>query len=219
MFKAVIFDLDGVLVDTAKYHFICWKRLANSFGIDFDEAFNQSLKGVSRMDSLNRILEKGGVEKTDAEKDLLAEQKNTWYMECLEQLSHDELFEGSEETLRMLRQNGFKTALGSASKSGHFVLTKLGIDQLFDAIVDGNDVTNSKPNPEVFLTGASRLSVEASECAVLEDAPAGIQAAKAGGMLAIGVGPEVLEGDYHLEDLKNPSALIELLKHGQVPQS
>ncbi|MDA9820561.1 beta-phosphoglucomutase [Salibacteraceae bacterium] len=212
MIQVVIFDLDGVLVDTAKYHFICWQRLASSLGISIDEEFNQELKGVSRMDSLDMILALGGIEKTDEEKLELADTKNKWYLRCLNELSSEDLLEGVEETLLELKSREFKIGLGSASQSGEYVIKKLGIYDLFDAVVDGNGFQKSKPDPEVFLTGAQKLGVAPAECAVLEDAPSGILAAIAGGMLAIGVGSEPLPGeDHHLNDLSNPLSLIALL--------
>jgi len=212
MIQVVIFDLDGVLVDTAKYHFICWQRLASSLGISIDEEFNQELKGVSRMDSLDMILALGGIEKTDEEKLELADTKNKWYLRCLNELSSEDLLEGVEETLLELKSREFKIGLGSASQSGEYVIKKLGIYDLFDAVVDGNGFQKSKPDPEVFLTGAQKLGVAPAECAVLEYAPSGILAAIAGGMLAIGVGSEPLPGeDHHLNDLSNPLSLIALL--------
>ncbi len=212
MIQVVIFDLDGVLVDTAKYHFICWQRLASSLGISIDEEFNQELKGVSRMDSLDMILALGGIEKTDEEKLELADTKNKWYLRCLNELSSEDLLEGVEENLLELKSREFKIGLGSASQSGEYVIKKLGIYDLFDAVVDGNGFQKSKPDPEVFLTGAQKLGVAPAECAVLEDAPSGILAAIAGGMLAIGVGSEPLPGeDHHLNDLSNPLSLIALL--------
>jgi len=164
------------------------------------------------MDSLDMILALGGIEKTDEEKLELADTKNKWYLRCLNELSSEDLLEGVEETLLELKSREFKIGLGSASQSGEYVIKKLGIYDLFDAVVDGNGFQKSKPDPEVFLTGAQKLGVAPAECAVLEDAPSGILAAIAGGMLAIGVGSEPLPGeDHHLNDLSNPLSLIALL--------
>ncbi|MGN8072450.1 beta-phosphoglucomutase [Mucilaginibacter sp. SG564] len=191
--KACIFDLDGVIVDTAIYHYKAWRRLANSLGFDFSEEQNEQLKGVSRMRSLEIVLEAGGITKTDAEKEQLAEQKNAWYVEMINQMTTDEILPGAREFVQSCRDAGIKTALGSASKNSMTILEKLKIVNLFDAIIDGNKVTKAKPDPEVFLKGAEALGIEPQYCVVFEDAIAGVEAAKAGGMKAIGIGdPKVL---------------------------
>ncbi|HMG08257.1 MAG TPA: beta-phosphoglucomutase, partial [Mucilaginibacter sp.] len=184
--KACIFDLDGVIVDTAIYHYKAWKRLANELGFDFTEHDNEQLKGVSRMRSLEIVLQCGGVTKTEAEQKLLAAQKNAWYMEMVNQMTPAEILPGAREFVESCRAAGIKTALGSASKNSMTILNKLNIAQLFDAIIDGNKVSKAKPDPEVFLKGAEELGVEPKYCVVFEDAIAGVEAAKAGGMKAIG---------------------------------
>jgi len=193
--KACIFDLDGVIVDTAIYHYKAWRRLANSLGFDFTEQQNEQLKGVSRVRSLQLILGWGGVTKTEAEQEQLATQKNTWYMDMVNQMTPAEILPGAREFVQSCRDAGIKTALGSASKNSMTILEKLEITHLFDAIIDGNKVSKAKPDPEVFLKGAEALGIEPKYCLVFEDAIAGVKAAKAGGMKAIGIGdPKVLYG-------------------------
>ncbi len=201
--KACIFDLDGVIVDTAVYHYKAWKRLANELGFDFTEEQNEQLKGVSRMRSLQLILGWGGVNKNEAEQTELATRKNNWYVEMISKMKPDEILPGAKEFLEACRTAGIKTALGSASKNSGTILQNVSISQLFDAIVDGNHVTEPKPNPEVFLKGAEALGVSPLECVVFEDAIAGIAAAKAGGMKAVGIGsPQVLtEADLVISGL------------------
>lgn len=188
--KAVIFDLDGVLVDTAIYHFQAWHRLAEDLGYSFSIVDNEQLKGVSRIESLELILKWAGVEKSEAEKADLLVLKNQWYLELIEQLSPDHLLSGSLELLKKLQEKGIKIGLGSASKNAMGILEKTGIIPYFDALIDGNVVQLSKPNPEVFLKGAEVLEIAPAHCLVLEDAQAGIDAARAAGMQVIGVGLE-----------------------------
>src|ERR1044072_3919257 len=153
MIQACIFDLDGVIVDTAVYHYQAWKRLANELGFDFTEAQNERLKGISRMRSLELILEWGGIHKTAAEQQALATRKNDWYVEVINQMTPQEILPGAKEFLEQVRSAGLKPALGSASKNSSAILERTGLLPLFDAIVDGNTVTASKPDPEVFLKG------------------------------------------------------------------
>jgi beta-phosphoglucomutase len=191
--KACIFDLDGVIVDTAVYHYKAWKRLANELGFDFSEADNEQLKGVSRMRSLEIVLQCGGITKTESEQKLLAAQKNAWYVEMINHMTPAEILPGAQEFVEACRTAGIKTALGSASKNSMTILEKLHITHLFDVIIDGNKVTKAKPDPEVFLKGAKELGIEPKYCVVFEDAIAGVEAAKAGGMKAVGIGkPAVL---------------------------
>ncbi|MFB0497643.1 beta-phosphoglucomutase [Mucilaginibacter sp. OAE612] len=193
--KACIFDLDGVIVDTAVYHYKAWKRLANSLGFDFTEHQNEQLKGVSRVRSLQLILGWGGITKTEAEQEQLATQKNTWYMEMVNQMKPEEILPGAKEFLTTCRAVGLKTALGSASKNSMTILEKIGITDMFDAVIDGNKVSKAKPDPEVFLAGAQALGVQPEECVVFEDAIAGVEAAIAGDMKVVGIGsPDVLKG-------------------------
>ncbi len=186
--KACIFDLDGVIVDTAVYHYKAWKRLANHLGFDFTEEENEKLKGVSRVRSLQLILEWGGVEKSEAEQAELADLKNSWYVEMIQEMKPDEILPGAKEFLLAVRQAELKTSLGSASKNSRTILEKVGLIELFDSIIDGNTVSASKPDPEVFLKGAESLGLEPSACVVFEDAIAGVQAAISGGMKVVGIG-------------------------------
>lgn len=195
--KACLFDLDGVIVDTAVYHYRAWKRLANHLGFDFTEEENEKLKGVSRVRSLQLILEWGGVQKSEAEQAELAELKNSWYVEMINDMTPEEILPGAKEFLEAVRAAGLKTALGSASKNSGTILSKVGLLDHFDAIVDGNTVTASKPDPEVFLKGAEALGCLPAECVVFEDAIAGVQAALAGGMKVVGIGDaETLTGAH-----------------------
>ncbi|BDD09760.1 beta-phosphoglucomutase [Fulvitalea axinellae] len=205
--KACLFDLDGVLVDTAKYHYLAWKRLANDLGFDFTEQDNERLKGVSRMRSLDILLEIGGKSLTDAEKLDVATKKNVWYVDFIEKMPKDEILPGAKEFLEELRQAGVKIALGSASKNAMRILERLEITGYFDAIIDGTKVEKAKPDPEVFLKGAESLGLSAEECVVFEDAEAGVEAAIAGGMKVVGVGdPEILsKADMNINSLAEMS--------------
>lgn len=187
-FQACLFDLDGVLVDTAVFHFQAWRRLANELGFDFTEHQNEQLKGISRMESLDRILAWGGVSLTEAEKLTWATQKNGWYLELVNQMTPADVLPGVHDFLKTLREAGIKTVLGSASKNAPLILERVGIADLFDVVIDGNHTSRSKPDPEVFLLGANALGVSPAECLVFEDAVAGIEAAHRGGMKAVGVG-------------------------------
>lgn len=212
---ACIFDLDGVLVDTAVYHYQAWKKLANSLGFDFTHAQNEQLKGVNRMSSLDKILNWGGVTKTDVEKAELASLKNTWYVDMINKMSANEVLPGSLELLQELKDKGIKIALGSASKNSGLILERTNIAHFFDAIVDGNSVTTSKPDPEVFVKGGQMLGTPARYCVVFEDAAAGVQAAIAAKMAVVGVGePENLPGaDLYVKDLSGVTVdgLIDLI--------
>jgi beta-phosphoglucomutase len=205
--KACIFDLDGVIVDTAIYHYQAWKRLANELGFDLTEEDNEKLKGVSRVRSLELILQWGGVTKTAAEQEELAAQKNDWYVDMISHMTPAEILPGAKEFLILCRQAGLKTALGSASKNSGTVLDKIGIANLFDAVIDGNHVNKPKPDPEVFLKGAEALAIAPVNCVVFEDAIAGVEAAKNGGMKAVGIGsPAVLtEADLVVSGLNEMS--------------
>lgn len=192
--KGALFDLDGVIVDTAKYHYIAWRQLAQKLGFDFTEHDNERLKGVSRMASLEILLEVGGVTGlSDDEKLALATEKNSNYVELISRMTPDEVLPGAEAFLQSLRREGYKVSLGSASKNAMTILNRLNLTHLFDAIIDGTKVAKAKPDPEVFLKGAEALGLQPQECVVFEDAAAGIEAAIAGGMKCVGIGsPSVL---------------------------
>lgn len=188
MFKACLFDLDGVLVDTAKYHYVAWKRLAESLGVPFNEHDNEPLKGVSRADSLAYILHKGNISATASEKQQWMDTKNDWYLELISNMRKEELLPNAASFLAELKTKGIRIGLGSSSKNAQLILDKTGIFPLFDTVVDGRHTTYSKPNPEVFIKGAQQLQCSPSETVVFEDAISGIDAALAGGFFAIGLG-------------------------------
>lgn len=191
--KACIFDLDGVIVDTAKYHFIAWRELAHELGFNFTEKDNERLKGVSRMRSLDILLEVGGKSFDEQTKLKLAAKKNDIYVSYIKKMTPSEILPGVRDFIEDLRANRIRTALGSASKNAVTVIERLNISSFFDAIIDGNKVQHAKPNPEIFLLGAKELCIPPENCVVFEDAEVGIEAALAGGMGAIGVGkPEIL---------------------------
>lgn len=196
--QACLFDLDGVLVDTAKYHYLAWKRLADELGFEFTEQDNERLKGVSRMASLDILLSIGGVELDDAAKAELAERKNNWYVEMITKMDHSEILPGAIEFLEECRSNGIKVALGSASKNAMTILNNTGLTPYFDAIIDGTKTAAAKPDPEVFTLGASELGVTPEQCVVFEDAEAGIEAAQRAGMRSIGIGSEETLGKADL---------------------
>jgi beta-phosphoglucomutase len=205
--SACIFDLDGVVVDTAKYHYLAWKRLAAEHGFDFTEHDNERLKGVSRMASLEILLEIGQKSASPQEKELMAARKNAWYVEYIENMDPSEILPGAQEFIENLRGRGIKVALGSASKNARLILNRIGLVNHFDTIVDGTRVVNAKPNPEVFLIAASDLGVTPAECLVFEDAEAGVEAAINGGMRCVGVGnPLVLsKANIVIDGFKNLS--------------
>jgi beta-phosphoglucomutase len=193
--SGAIFDLDGVVVDTAKYHYRAWRRLAGELGFEFGEDANELLKGVSRMRSLEILLEIGGQQDAFGaeEKEQLAARKNGWYVEYLMAMDERELLDGAVECLESYRAAGVRTALGTASRNAGIIIDRLKIRQLFDAVVDGNRVSRAKPDPEVFVAAAADLGLPHGVCAVFEDAAAGVEAAKRCGMYAVGVGrPEIL---------------------------
>jgi beta-phosphoglucomutase len=193
MIKACIFDLDGVLVDTAKYHFIAWKKLADELGIGFTEHDNEKLKGVSRMDSLDIILTLGNVTLSHEEKEKLADRKNKWFVDYVNKMTPEEVFPGVVELLSSLQKNGINVGLASSSKNAPAVLQLLNINHLFEAVVDGTMVRNAKPDPEIFLLAAEKLKVAPADCIVFEDAEAGVEAAKRAGMKCVGIGsPKML---------------------------
>lgn len=200
--KTFIFDLDGVIVDTAKYHFLAWQRLAAQIGIEFTPEHNEQLKGVSRIKSLDLILGLGNIEATQSQKNEWLIQKNTEYLTYIDEMDESEILPGVMPILEYLKQHKHNIVLGSASKNAKLILQKAKIIDYFDAIVDGNDVSNAKPDPEVFLQGARKVNDTACNSIVFEDAVAGIQAANLAKMISIGIGDkEVLhEADYIFSD-------------------
>ncbi|WP_282039714.1 beta-phosphoglucomutase [Saccharicrinis aurantiacus] len=196
--KACLFDLDGVIVDTAKYHYIAWKELANELGFDFTLEDNEKLKGVSRMTSLDILLSIGGIELGEDKKLELATKKNDNYLQYILKMGPEEILPGTKEFLEVLRKENIKIALGSASKNAMLILERLELTGYFDAIVDGTHVAKAKPDPEVFLQGAEKLGVAPTECVVFEDAEAGVEAALAGGMKCVGIGSSEVLGKAHL---------------------
>lgn len=198
MIKACLFDMDGVIVDTAKFHFKAWARLAESLGISFTEEDNEQLKGVSRVDSLEKILAWGNLHLNNEKKIQLMELKNKWYLEYVSDIDPSEMLPGAGEFLHELKSKGIKIGLGSSSKNSMMILEKLLIIDLFDCIVDGNKIHLSKPNPEVFLTGAKELGIDPSEIIVFEDAQSGVQAAVDGGFRCVGIGDKTVLQQAHV---------------------
>jgi len=188
--RGCIFDLDGVIVDTAGFHYLSWKNLANELGFDFTEDQNEQMKGISRMDSLDVVLSLGGIVKSQEEKIALAARKNEWYLDLLSDLTIDQMLPGVKDMLDQLKAADMSIALGSASKNARFVINKLGIAHYFEAMVDGNDVMRSKPDPEVFLKAASLIGLKPSELVVFEDSYKGLVASNEGGFISCGVGDD-----------------------------
>lgn len=203
--KAFIFDLDGVLVDTAFYHFKGWKRLADELGINFTEEDNERLKGVSREESLNILLSMGNTSYTQEEKNEMASRKNEWYLNYVKEMEPADVLPGARETLEELQSIGMKIGLGSSSKNAKLVLELTDLEQYFDVIVDGTMITKAKPDPELFLKCAARLDEYPSDCVVFEDAEAGIEAAQNGGFKTVGVGTHdaLKKANYRIPSLKD----------------
>ena len=188
MVRGVIFDLDGVIVSTDDCHYLAWQRMADEEGIGFDRNINERLRGVSRMDSLNIILEKATRAYSEAEKEAMAARKNAYYVALIGKLTPQDILPGAMDVLAALRGIGIRVAIGSSSRNTPVILKQIGLESYFDAVADGNHITRSKPDPEVFLLAASLLSLAPADCLVVEDADAGVEAALAGGMKALGVG-------------------------------
>ena len=195
--KAFIFDLDGVIVDTAKYHFLAWQKIAAQLGIDFTHEHNEQLKGVSRIRSLDIILAIGNVTITQEEKDKLLLKKNEDYLTYIDKMDESEILDGVMPVLQYLKQNNQPVALGSASKNARPILEKVKILDYFDAIVDGNDVTNAKPDPEVFVQAAKKLNMPSEGAIVFEDSVAGVQAANVAQMVSVGIGEKAVLHEAH----------------------
>lgn len=208
--KAVIFDLDGVIVTTDECHYLAWKKMADNEGIYFDREINNRLRGVSRMESLEIVLERATKSYTDEEKVAIATQKNDYYKESILKLTPDAILEGVMKNLSELKANGIKIAIGSSSKNTPIILKQIGLDGYFDAVSDGNNIKNSKPDPEVFVKAAEMLGIPAEECLVVEDADAGVVAGRAGGMKTLSVNG-AKGADYEFPNLANDS-IYELVK-------
>lgn len=196
--QAFIFDLDGVLVDTAKYHYLAWDVIAKQQGLFFDEQLNEQLKGVSRQASLQIILDASGVNYSATEKEKLLQQKNDIYLSYIEQLGEGDVLPGALNLIQSAKQQGIRIALGSASKNARVILQRTALLDYFDCIVDGLGVQQAKPDPEVFLLGAQGLAVDPAQCVVFEDSVAGVEAARRAGMRCVGVGEAALLGQADL---------------------
>ena len=215
--KCFIFDLDGVIVDTAKYHFQAWRALAKELGIDFSIEQNEKLKGISRVRSLEKILEWGDQKLEPFEFQNKMNEKNENYLEFISNMNTTELLPDVDRVLKYLTRNNQFIALGSASKNARLILKKVKISALFDVIVDGNDVTKAKPNPEVFLKAARKTKCNPKNCIVFEDSVAGIKAANQAGMISIGIGDSSIlnEAQYNFKNFKelNNAFLDQLIKN------
>ncbi|WBU88624.1 beta-phosphoglucomutase [Cellulophaga omnivescoria] len=214
--KGFIFDLDGVIVDTAKYHFLAWQKLANSIGVEFTNEQNEQLKGVSRVKSLEKILNWGNITLENEEFIGLMAKKNEDYLLHIEKMDASEILPDVPRILELLEKEKQGIALGSASKNAEVILQKVNLIQKFSAIIDGNGVTKGKPDPEVFLNAANALSIAPENCIVFEDATAGIKAANAANMISIGIGDATVlhEADYVFKDFTEISSdfIQELIK-------
>jgi len=199
--QACIFDLDGVIVDTANFHYKAWKRLANELGFDLTPEQNEKMKGISRMESLDMLLEMGNIEATRKEKKQLADMKNNWYRDYISEMQPRDILPGVLDFLEELTEAHILVAIGSASKNAPAIVRQVQIGRYLDALIDGSKVTKGKPNPEVFLKAAEEMGMEPAHCVVFEDARSGIEAAKNGGMRAIGVGAQQM---LHQADMVIP---------------
>jgi len=211
--RGILFDLDGVLISTDRLHYLAWKEVANQLHIPFDEAENDRLRGISREASLEILLERyRGPALTPAQKKLWMDRKNQLYRQMLQDLTPASVAPDVSSALRKLRAAGFRLALGSSSKNARLILARTNLTDQFDAIVDGTEITHTKPDPEIYLLAASRLALPPSSCAVVEDAETGVAAAKAGGMLSIGLGPSAAPARPDLQ-IRSISELPDLLVH------
>ncbi|SFE16643.1 beta-phosphoglucomutase [Thermoanaerobacter thermohydrosulfuricus] len=212
-YRGVIFDLDGVITDTARYHYLAWKKLTDELGIYFDEVINERLKGVSRLQSLEIILEKSDKKYSQEEKEYYANKKNEYYKEMIKKITPEDLLPGVERFIEELKKRDIKTAIASVSKNAFTVVENLKIKDKFDYIVDANEIKHGKPDPEIFLNAAEHLGIPPEKCIGIEDSAAGITAIKKAGMYAVGVGnPEtVKEADLILKYLSETDKILELL--------
>lgn len=208
--KAVIFDLDGVIVHTDKFHYLAWKALADELGIYFDETINNRCRGVSRMESLEVVLERSPVKYTDAQKAAFAERKNNLYRNYLATMTEKDVGGEVRQTLAVLKRNRVKIAIGSSSKNAKLILQNVGLNDVFDAVSDGNNITHSKPHPEVFLKAAEMLGVAPQKCVVVEDAVSGVTAGKAAGMTTIAMSDAALSdmADYRIRRFSQIAAIV-----------
>ena len=209
-YKGIIFDLDGVVVSTDNCHYEAWKRLADEEGIYFDRTINERLRGVSRMESLEIILEKSEKEYTDVQKAEMAERKNGYYIKKIKTIDGSAILPGAVEFIQETKNKGIKVAIGSSSKNTKLILEQTGIADLFDAVADGNDVKYSKPAPDVFLKAAEKLELEPVDCMVAEDADAGVEAALNAGMdvLAVGYAKQNIKANYHADNLQEAIGVL-----------
>ena len=212
MIKGCIFDLDGVIVDTAHYHYLAWKRLAHELGYDLTELENEKLKGVSRIQSLNIILDLAGISLNQEHKELLAKKKNIWFNDYIERMTPDEIFPGVEELMKSLKARGIRIAVASSSKNAQTVLKQLRIEKEFDTVIDGSMIRKTKPDPEIFLLAAERMGVDPRFCVVIEDAEAGVEAARAAGMKCIGIGSPALLGNANKVFVKTSDIQLSTLR-------
>ena len=214
MVQGVIFDLDGVIVSTDNCHYLAWKQMTDEEGLAFDRNVNERLRGVSRMESLEIILENASKTYTTQEKDAMAARKNAYYVKLIGKLTPADILPGTLALLHELQQRGVKIAVGSSSRNTPVILTQIGLQHTFDAVADGNQITHSKPDPEVFLLAARLLELAPADCLVVEDADAGVEAALAGGMKALGVGSAAnnTSATYQAQSLKDVS--VEMLLGG-----
>lgn len=211
MIKACIFDLDGVIVDTAHYHFLAWQRLAKELGVDLTEKDNEKLKGVSRMQSLQIILDMGKIALAKDRRESLADRKNDWFVEYIEAMRPSEIFPGVKELITAMKKIGMKVALASSSKNAPRVIELLGIGKLFDTVVDGSMIIDTKPDPEIFMLTAQRLNIKNADCLVFEDAEAGVEAAIRAGMKCVGVGSPAVLSKANMVVAKTADFKIEML--------
>lgn len=217
MIRGVIFDLDGVLVSTDQLHYLAWKKIADELGIPFDQRVNHRLRGLGRMESLEIILERSGRVFPTDEKQRVADRKNRAYQATLRTLGADDTLPGAREVLASLRSRGVKIGLASGSRNARTIIERVGLGRAFDAMVDGNDLTHSKPHPEVFLLAAGQLDLPPDACLVVEDAAAGVEAARRAGMAVLGIGsPEALPGVAPLV-ASLAEVDIDLLLEGRIP--
>ncbi len=212
--KAMIFDLDGVITDTAEFHYKAWQKLADEEGFSFDRKTNERLRGVSRRASLDIIL--NGQEVDEEKIQEMMGRKNRYYQEFIDTITPKDILPGMEEKLKELKRRGIRVALGSASRNARPVVTRLGLDDVFEVIADGHSVENTKPAPDLFLYAAERLGMPPESCAVVEDAESGVEAALAGGMFAVGIGPAERVGKAHLRyDHPGEMELARILELGE----